>query len=118
MKDVLKRLYELNRKYKVSGELDEEEYAELTELLELAKENINSIDDDYAGYCLTERYINAKPWRQIADEMGHYTDDAIRKCCERAIKRYMLNNGAVANATPPLFLYHINKILMHPCVAV
>ena len=88
-KDVLKRLYELNRKYKVSGELDEEEYAELTELLELAKENINSIDDDYAGYCLTERYINAKPWRQIADEMGHYTDDAIRKCCERAIKRYM-----------------------------
>lgn len=89
MKEVLKRLFELNRRFKVTGDLNDDEYAEMKRLLALAEEKITSIDDDYVGYCLSERYIEAKSWRQIADEMGYYTDDAIRKCCERAIKRYM-----------------------------
>ncbi len=89
MKETLKRLYKLNNKQKTIGRLSRDEYYELVTLLQKAKESIDRIDDDYAEYCLTERYINAKPWRQIADEMGHFTDDSIRKCCERAIKRYM-----------------------------
>lgn len=89
MKEVLKRLYQLNHKYKMSGELTREESAELTSLMETVKNQINSIEDDYAKYCLNERYINAKPWQTIADEMGYYSDDSVRKCCERAIKKYM-----------------------------
>lgn len=86
-KQMLRRLYNLNHR-SVKGGLTEEENAELERLLVIAREQLERVEDDYAMYCLTERYINAKPWGRIADEMGQYGEDSVRKCCERAVKRY------------------------------
>lgn len=86
-KQTLRRLYNLNHRV-CKGDLTAEEREELNTLLERTREQLGRVEDDYAMYCLTERYIKAKPWGQIADEMGQYGEDAIRKCCERAVKRY------------------------------
>lgn len=88
MKEMMKELYSLTKRIKADDVLSQEESERFIMLSKIAEEFIGRIDDDYASMCLTERYINAKPWHEIADELGQLTNDAVRKSCDRAIKRY------------------------------
>ena len=89
MKEMLRRLYELNRKSKTGERMTRNEADELCLLLKRAGEFISTVDNDFARYSLTERYINAKPWRRVADELGVLSDDTVRKCCARAVEKHM-----------------------------
>lgn len=88
MKEILAELFEFNRRIRHGEILSESDNERFLELKAMADEFIDSIDNDYAADCLRERYIRARPWASIADEMGQLTNDAVRKCCSRAIKRY------------------------------
>ncbi len=88
MKEMMKELYSLTKRIKSGDALSQEESERFLMLQKTVEEFIGGIDNDYASMCLTERYINAKPWHKIADELGQMTNDAVRKCCDRAIKRY------------------------------
>lgn len=88
MKDTLKEVYKMTKRVKSGEILTEEENKKFLVLTDTAMNFIKSIDDDYAATCLTERYINAKPWNKVADQMGQLTDDSVRKCCIRTIQRY------------------------------
>lgn len=88
MKETMNELYKMTKRIKSGEILSEEDSKRFISLSETAKEFIEGLDSDYASTCITERFINAKPWHKIADEMGQLTPDSVRKCCERTIKRY------------------------------
>lgn len=88
MKTLMNELFSLTKRTKSGEILSEYESKRLTELTETVTEFIKKIDNDYASTCIKERYINAKPWHQIADELGQLTNDSVRKCCERTIRKY------------------------------
>lgn len=89
MKKRLNRLYSMGSRLKKGQTLTIPESIEYESLLNEAKAEIDRVEDDHTRLVLTERYINANKWSDIADKMGHYTDDGIRKCCERAVKKYL-----------------------------
>lgn len=88
LKENMKELFELTKRIKSGDVLAPEESERFLRLSKTAEDFIAGIDNDYTSTCLSKRYINAKPWHIIADEMGQLTNDSVRKCCERAIKRY------------------------------
>ena len=88
MKEILAELFEFNRRIRHGEVLSEADSERFLELKAMADEFIGSIDNDYVAECLTQRYIKANPWASIADDMGQLTNEAVRKCCSRAIKRY------------------------------
>ncbi len=93
MNEILRRLYYLNRKSKKREPMTTEESDELVRLLKLAGNALSKVGDDYARLALTERYINAKRWRYVADKFGAMTEDTVRKRCTRAVEKY-LGEGA------------------------
>ena len=88
MKEILDEIYQTTKRIKSGEILDERENERYLELTQEAMEFITNTDNDYAASCITERYIKAKKWSKIADEMGQLTDDSVRKCCARTIQRY------------------------------
>lgn len=88
MKDTLNEVYKMTKRIKSGEILTEEENKRFLELTDTAMDFIKSIDNDYAATCMKERYINAKSWHSIADQMGQMTNDSVRKCCMRTIQRY------------------------------
>lgn len=88
MKDTLNEVYRMTKRIKSGEILTEEENERYLELTDKAMEFIKIVDNEYAATCITERYINAKPWNKVADDMGQMTDDSVRKCCTRTIQRY------------------------------
>ena len=88
MKNKLNEVYKITRRIKSGDTLTDEERKHYLELTKTVTEFINGVDNNYAADCLTERYINGKSWCTIADELGQMTEDAVRKCCVRAIQRY------------------------------
>lgn len=88
LKENMKELFDLTKRIKSGDVLTPEESERFLQLSGIAENFISGIENDYTSTCLSERYLNAKPWHIIADEMGQLTNDSVRKCCERAIKRY------------------------------
>ncbi len=80
------RLSQLNRKGK-RYELSYFELRERDRLRRLLKRKICGIMNDYARYCMECRYLEGMMWDDIADSLGHNTSDAVRKICERTIRR-------------------------------
>ena len=89
MKATLKRLYMLNRKSKRRKRMTPAEFRELGALLDVARDALGKVTDDYVRLALTERYINAKSWRSVTSALGAVSDDSIRRACARAVGRYM-----------------------------
>lgn len=98
MNDVFRRLYYLNRKSKMREELTPSESDELVRLLKMAGNELSKVSDDYARVALTERYINARRWRYVADKFGALSEDTIRKRCSRAVDRYLVGEKSVDRA--------------------
>lgn len=88
MKDKFNELFRLSYNIQSGVELTDEESERFVELYDMAKEFISNIKNDYAAECLTKRYINAMTWAEIADDMGQFTEDSVRKCASRTIQRY------------------------------
>ena len=88
MKEKMNELYKLTKRIKSGEVLSDDDHEKFIVLTDTVQSFIKNLDSDYASACLTERYINAKPWNKIADEMGQLTNDSVRKCCERTIRRY------------------------------
>ncbi len=84
--EVFKRLNTLNIKARRSP-LTDRETLERQRLKRNVKSYIDGVYDDYANYCLRERYLEGKEWYEISDSLGHFTTDAVRKICERTIKK-------------------------------
>ena len=82
-----RQLFELNKKAKAHGAITTEESIKLRRLIEGAEADIARVDDDNIRFALAQRYIYAERWRTIADDLGHYTDDTVRKECDRAVRR-------------------------------
>lgn len=88
MEDILRELSEFNRRIRLNYELTDEERERYSQLYNSALEFIEKIDNDYAVMCLSERYIKRKKWPEIAEGLGQYSVDAVRKYASRAVKKY------------------------------
>lgn len=89
MRKRFKELYDYNRRIKNGERLSGSEAQLREELLDEVLGAIDAVDDDYARLGLYERYINAEKWSDVAYKMGYYSDDCVRKICERTIKKLM-----------------------------
>ena len=81
------RLYELTRKKKKKETLSDREEIELLDLtnkLCIAIENCNST---IVKETILKRYMEAKTWAEIAEEMFDITTDAPRKRAYRELKK-------------------------------
>lgn len=85
-KEKFLRLSSLNRKAR-RYDLSYFELRERDRLRRLLKRKIYGLSNDYARYCMECRYLEGMMWETISDSLGHCTPDAVRKICERTIKR-------------------------------
>ncbi len=85
-KEKFLRLSSLHRKAR-RYKLTYREARERDRLRRLLKRKIKGVMNDYARYCMECRYLDGMIWDDIADSLGHHTHDAVRKICERTIKR-------------------------------
>lgn len=88
MKDNLNELFNLSRRVQLGENLSEDESDRFLDLYNMARGFVGSIKDDYAASCIIERYINGKTWSEIADVMGQFNEDSVRKSTIRAIQKY------------------------------
>ena len=88
MEDILRELRDFNRRIRLGYELTDEERERYSQLYDCALEFIENIDNDYAVMCLSERYLYRKKWPEIAEDLGQYSVDAVRKYASRAVKKY------------------------------
>lgn len=88
MEKMLKELSLLNKRIKSKDRLTDEERTRFLELSDSVNKFVDSIDNDYAAACITKRYIEGKQWRDVADDLGQFTEDSVRKYASRAVKRY------------------------------
>lgn len=86
IKDKFLRLSVLNRGYN-KNTLTAREIRERERLLRILRRRIARVTDDYTRYVLELRYLEAMKWDDIADRLYAVSTDAIRKMCERRIRR-------------------------------
>ncbi len=85
-KEKFLKLSALNKKMRHHN-LSPRETRQRERLRRIIGRKIGTIRDDYCRYCLYLRYMKGMMWDDIGDTMGHTTSDAVRKMCERRIKR-------------------------------
>ncbi len=88
MEKILKELSLYNKRIKNKDELTDEERMHFLELSDSVNKFVDNIDNDYAAACITKRYIEGKQWSDVAEDLGQFTEDSVRKYASRAVKRY------------------------------
>lgn len=89
MRKQFKELYGYNSRIKRGERLSFEEARKREELVSAVTCAIDSLEDECTRMGLYERYIKAMKWCDVADAMGYFSDDSVRKRCERAINKLM-----------------------------